>query len=127
MSIAGICSRSIDMAVYGDSTQSAAQRMHARNVGCLVAIDAESRPIGILTDRDLAVRVVGQGRDPASTRVGDVMTPSPRTVRETVEIEDALRFMRSGPFRRIPVGDAPGKLVGLISLDDVLQSLAGEF
>jgi CBS domain-containing protein len=61
------------------------------------------------------------------TTIREVMTPCPRTVREDTPIEDALRVMRSGPFRRVPVVDREGKLAGMLSLDDVLDLLAEEF
>lgn len=107
--------------------QVAAQRMNSRNVGSLVVVDAENRPIGMLTDRDLAMRIVGESRDATQTKVGDVMSPVPRTVNEQAEIEEALSLMRTGPCRRMPVVNDAGVLVGLVSLDDILQSLAGEF
>lgn len=127
MTVERICSRSIDTALWGDTVQTAAQRMNSRNVGSLVVVDTENRPIGMLTDRDLAVRIVGESRDATQTKVGEVMTPAPRTVNEQADVEAALRLMRAGPCRRMPVVNDAGVLVGLISLDDILQSLAGEF
>ncbi len=127
MSVGRICVREVDLADADESVQVAAQRMHARKVGTLVVLDSEKRPTGILTDRDLTVRVLAEGRDPFHTRVGDVMTRSPKTVREETPIEEALALMRAGQFRRLPVVDAEGALVGLVSLDDILDLLAEEF
>jgi CBS domain-containing protein len=92
-----------------------------------MVLDEGSRPVGILTDRDLAIRVVGKGLDSLSTTIRDVMSQAPNAVREDTPIETALTQMRAGPFRRLPVIDDDGKLVGLITLDDILDLLSEEF
>jgi len=127
MSAGKICVREVDIATTDESALAAAQRMHSRNVGWLVVVSNEQRPVGLLTDRDLVVRVIAECRDPHKTLVGQVMTQLPQTVREEATIEDALRLMRCGPYRRLPVVGADGRLVGVLSLDDVLDLLAEEF
>lgn len=127
MSAGRICVREVDFAEVGESVQAAAQRMNSRNVGTLLVLDQEKRPVGMLTDRDLAVRVLAKAGDPIETTVGEVMTKSLRTVSENTPIEDALRMMRTGRCRRLPVVDSLGKLVGLLSVDDILDLLIGEF
>ena len=82
MSVGRICTRSVDLADPGESVQIAASRMNTRNVGTLLVIDEQKHPIGILTDRDLAIRVVGKGLDPESTTVESVMSPTPESVTE---------------------------------------------
>ncbi|MEX0704553.1 MAG: CBS domain-containing protein [Planctomycetales bacterium] len=127
MTVGRICIRNVDLASADESVQVAAGRMHNRKVGTLVVLDAEQRPVGIVTDRDLTVRVLAAARDPLTTTVGEVMTQSPRTVHESTPIEDALSTMRAAPCRRIPVVDGEGCLVGLLSLDDILDLLREEF
>lgn len=127
MSIGSICSREIDLAETPESVLEAACRMRERRVGTLVIVDAVGKPVGLLTDRDLALRVVAAGADPRGMCVGQVMTANPRTVKESTPIEAALSLMRSGSFRRLPVVNDDGKLVGIVSLDDVLGLLAEEF
>jgi CBS domain-containing protein len=127
MSVGRICNREVDLADLHESAQVAAARMNARNVGTLIVVDSQSRPIGIVTDRDLAVNVVGKGLDPNTTTVRDVMTKSPDSVNEETAIETAISRMRAGPYRRLPVINRDGKLVGLISLDDILDLLSEEF
>src|SRR5579872_3008239 len=105
MSVGRICVREVDIAESDESVQAAAQRMHARKVGTLVVVDPARAPIGIVTDRDLAVRIVGEARDSGQTTVGEVMTRLPRTIHEDTPIEEALRAMRVGTFRRLPVVD----------------------
>jgi CBS domain-containing protein len=101
--------------------------MNSRNVGTLIVLDDRSRPVGILTDRDLAIRVVGSGLDALRTTVSKVMTKAPDSIREDTSIELALSHMRAGPYRRLPVVGHDGKLVGLVSLDDILDLLSEEF
>lgn len=127
MSVGRVCIREVDTAQEHESALVAARRMHDRKVGTLVVVDDKSAPIGLLTDRDLTVRVLAAARDPSGTKVADVMTSSPKTVREDAALEDALRIMRAAKCRRIPVVSAENRLSGLISLDDVLQLLAEEF
>ena len=127
MSVGRICNREVDLAEPDEAVQIAAQRMNSRNVGTLMVLDNDSRPVGILTDRDLAIRVVGKGLDSLGTMVRDVMSKAPECVREDTPIETALSYMRAGPFRRLPVVDDDGKLLGLVSLDDVLDLLSEEF
>jgi CBS domain-containing protein len=127
MSAVRYCNTDVDVIIPEESAQQAAGRMHARKVGALVVINRERVPVGILTDRDICVRVVADGRQAATTSVGEIMTPCPETVREQTAIEDALRRMRSGGFRRLPVVNSREQLVGLLSLDDILRVFAHDF
>src|SRR5262245_10661220 len=127
MSAGRICVREVDTAEVAESVQAAADRMNSRNVGTLLVLDPHEQPLGIITDRDLAVRVLAKGKDPFATTVGDVMTHIPKTIHEDAPVEQAIEIMRSGPFRRLPVVDDAGKLVGLLSIDDILDVLAEEF
>lgn len=126
MTIARICQRNIDTASPGETAQVAAQRMNSRSVGTLLVLDEDRRPIGIVTDRDLAMQVVARGADPTAVLVREVMTQDPRTVAEEAAIEDALALMRSRGVRRLPVVHKDGTLAGLVSLDDILSLLAEE-
>jgi CBS domain-containing protein len=127
MTVGKICQRHVDLAGADDLVEDAADRMLQRCVGTLVVVDKESRPEGIITDRDLALRVLAAGLEPAGTFVGDVMTTPAKTVTLDTPIEEALSLMRRESVRRLPVVDREGKLVGLVSLDDVLRLLAEEF
>ena len=127
MSVNQICVRDVDTCEPTESVQRAAQRMHDHNVGMLVVCDAAGAPAGVLTDRDLAVRVVAEGCDSALTPVSDVMTADVVWVGEDTSIEMVLRSMRAGPCRRLPVVKSDGSLAGVVSLDDVLNWLTDEF
>jgi CBS domain-containing protein len=127
MTIGRICQREVDFADPTESVFQAAERMHQRTVGALVILDAKRQPVGIVTDRDLATRAIAGCRDPFTTTVAEVMTCNPKTVVEETAIETALSLMRSGAFRRLPVVDRDNRLVGLVTLDDVLMLLCEEF
>jgi|SRR4051812_34442334 CBS domain-containing protein len=127
MSAGKICVREVDTAEITESAQAAADRMNSRNVGSLIVLNPLKQPLGIVTDRDICVRVVAKGKDPYNTTIGDIMTLLPKTVQENTPIEQAISLMRGGPFRRLPVVDHAGELVGLLSIDDILDLLAEEF
>ncbi|MCB9898161.1 MAG: CBS domain-containing protein [Planctomycetes bacterium] len=127
MTIGRICRREVDLARGDESALAAAQRMATRNVGSLLVLDGARRPVGILTDRDIALRLVAAGRDAYTTTVAAIMTSEPHVVSEQTPIEDALAVMRAHGMRRLPVVDRAGALVGVVSLDDVVELLADEF
>jgi CBS domain-containing protein len=127
MSVGRICVREVDKASLDESVVVAAERMHQRAVGTLVVVNKSSQVVGILTDRDLVSRVLAKGICSPGMTVRDVMTVAPKTATIDTPIETALLVMRSGRFRRLPVVDSSGKLLGLVTLDDILMLLAEEF
>lgn len=126
MTVGKICAREVHLADAGEPVLAAAVRMKQQNVGCLVVLGAGRRPIGIVTDRDLVTRVMTEGHQPGAVRVEQVMTHHPRVAREDTPIEDALAAMRRFGVRRMPVVDGGGALIGIVSVDDALELLAGE-
>jgi CBS domain-containing protein len=110
----------------GENVWCAAERMHQRSVGTLVVVDEWQHPVGIVTDRDLVIQVLAEQKEPLETLVGDVMTQRPATALEDTPIEIALERMAAGGFRRMPVVDHTGKLVGLVTLDDILVLIGDE-
>jgi CBS domain-containing protein len=127
MSVGRFCVREVDTAQPDETVAVAAQRMHQRAVGTLVVVNKASQVSGIITDRDLVSRVIAKGLSPLETKIRDVMTITPQVVTEEAPIETALQIMRRGRFRRIPVVGRANKLLGLVTLDDVLMVLAEEF
>ena len=127
MSVGRVCVREVELADAEEKVWHAAERMRQRAVGTLVVLSSAKTPIGIVTDRDLVGRVLAEGKDPRETTVDEVMTHEPQTVTESAPIEHALSVMRTHRLRRLPVVQDDGKLVGLLSLDDVLMLLAEEF
>lgn len=118
-------------AVEADATvRQAATEMASINVGAL-PVARERKLVGMLTDRDITVRVVGQGLDPETTIVEKVMTPEVFTVTADQDVADAARIMRDKQMRRAPVMDNENRLVGIVSLGDLAAksgdpSLSGE-
>lgn len=108
------------------SVRLAAQRMREAAVGCVIVLDGSGEPCGLLTDRDLAVRVVAQGVDPRTLRVGDVMSSPLVTGRSDEGAAAWIDRMKRRGVRRLPLLDPEGLLVGIVSLDDLIEELAEE-
>jgi CBS domain-containing protein len=98
--------------------------MAEANIGFLVVVGEDDKPIGVVTDRDLVIRSVAQGHDPDGA-VGDVMTRHPACVRDSGTVTDAARVMADRLCRRLAVVDDAGTIVGVLSLDDLLR-VAGD-
>ncbi|HYB32157.1 MAG TPA: CBS domain-containing protein [Steroidobacteraceae bacterium] len=129
MNIGGLCHRNAVTVGRFDELIKAAQLMRERHIGYLVVVDetdGKKRPVGVLTDRDIVITVVARETDPRTLRAGDIMTQQPVTVSEADPVEKALREMRRVGVRRLPVITPQGELAGIVSLDDVLDFLAGE-
>jgi CBS domain-containing protein len=107
------------------TVEEAARAMRSKNVGALVVINA-GRPIGMLTDRDVAVEVVAKGMDPDTTRVGEVMHKKPITIHQDLGILDAAKVFAKTGVRRLPVVTKGGTLVGVIAVDDLIMLLGNE-
>lgn len=107
------------------SAQDAAVQMREEALGCLVVVDEAQRPIGILTDRDLALRVVADGRRATATDVASVMSRPLVTAEATDTIEAVIARMRRSGIRRVPVV-RDRRLVGIVSLDDLVVHLGHE-
>jgi CBS domain-containing protein len=99
--------------------------MKAQDIGPVLIVDSEEdqRLVGIITDRDIAIKVVADGLDPQSTPVSQVMTRDPVTCLDTDELGKALSSMSSYQLRRIPVVNESGRLVGIIAQADIATRL----
>jgi CBS domain-containing protein len=129
MTINLICNHNVATAAASDGIVDAAARMREEHVGNLIVVERRGSsvvPIGILTDRDIVVGVVAKRVAPDTLTVGDAMTRNLLTVREGDDVAFALREMRRRGVRRAPVVGERGELVGIVSLDDVIQHLATE-
>lgn len=106
------------------SLEEIAETMREEKVGSVV-ITGGGGPVGIVTDRDLAVRVLGEGMDPFGLSADDVMTTDLATVDMDDGVYDVVRAMCSAEVRRMPVFE-DGELAGIITLDDLVVLLASE-
>jgi CBS domain-containing protein len=125
--IGRICIRDVDTAGPHETVDSISRRMHQHGVGCLVVVNPLEQPIGIVTDRDLVQRVMARGLDPSQVSIQEIMSTGLKTIQEERPIEAALGLMQEGRFRRVPIIDGHGRLAGLVTLDDILMSLASDF
>lgn len=130
MTIGEICTRSVVVAPKTEMIVDAAKRMRTSHVGDLVVCETRGGrhfPIGIVTDRDIVVSVVaGDPQHINCLLVSDVMSDDLVTAQEHDSIEAALQKMEEGGVRRLPVTDADGVLVGILTLDDVLRYLTAQ-
>jgi len=124
MSVGTYCQKGVETVTRDESLRSAARQMESKGVGCLVAVDDHDRPIGVLTDRDAALRGLERGRDPDQMIVGDIMSRLTSKAREATPVATALQRMASDGVRRLPVVDSHGRLAGIFGYDDALQLVA---
>ncbi len=124
-----ICTRDVSFALRTTDLAMAARLMREHHAGALVVVDekqGERVVEGVLTDRDIVVAVVAPGLDPAKLSVGDVMGAELVTAPEDESLIDLMRSMRDHGVRRIPVVGAHKELIGMVTMDDVLEVLSQE-
>jgi len=126
MRIVDLCTEQVEVVAPAVRVADAARRMAKAAVGTLVVVDELRRPLGILTDRDVATRVVGQGRSPRGTPVSEVMSDPVAWIHSDRLVEDALAEMTRLRVRRLAVVDDAERLVGVLALDDLLCAFLEE-
>ena len=127
MNIEDICNRNVVVAPKAEMIVDAAKRMRTSHVGALVVVDARNGrhvPVGVITDRDIVISVVAGDPGHLDTLlVGDVMSSDLVTAKQGESVETALERMHEHGVRRLPVVDDAGALIGILTLDDVLEYL----
>lgn len=105
-----------------------AQLMRKYHIGALVVVDAndKTRPVGIVTDRDLVLELMAEGLDPAVFTTGDIMSVDLVLATPEMDVMDAVQLMRTHGLRRLVLTDAAGALVGIVTMEDVLEQLTRE-
>lgn len=129
MGIGEFCNRKVVHAGRGMSVREAAQLMRESHVGSVVVVEQKNgrqAPIGIVTDRDIAVAVVALGLDPAIIQIGDLMAPRFASVSQDWGLAEVIEVMQLKGVRRMVVTDADGGLFGIVSADDIVSALAEE-
>lgn len=128
MNAGSVCKRGVITVAPTDDLIAAAHVMREKHVGYLIVSEPltarDRRVVGVLTDRDIVVAVLAQEVDARSLKVGDVMTRNPLLIEQGQSIEAVLRLMREAGVRRVPVVDRSGALTGVLSIDDVLETIA---
>lgn len=108
-----------------ETVLAATQRMNEHSIGALLVTDG-GRLIGIFTERDVLRRVVAAQRNPADTRVADVMTTNMACASPETSVDDARSIFKTHRIRHLPVVGADGGLVGMISIGDLNAHLAND-
>lgn len=114
----------------GDSVTEAIRAMQREQRGCVLITQdgtAQSRLLGIFSERDVLYRIVDRGRNPATLGLGEVMTPDPESLPEEATVAWVLNKMAVGGFRHVPVVDADGRPVFVVSVRDVVEFLVEFF
>lgn len=106
-----------------DTVQDAARIMQKSDTGVVPVVDGR-KIIGLITDRDIVVRLVADGKDPVRATVSEAMTKHVRSVREDAHVEDVLSLMSNAQVRRVPVVNASDELVGIVSMGDLTDDTA---
>jgi CBS domain-containing protein len=106
----------------GDTIVDAAKLMRGEDAGIAPVVDGD-RLIGVITDRDIAVRVIARERDPATTLVEEIATDTLITIDPDQDLAEALRLMTQHHVRQLPVVEDDGTLIGMVAQDDVVRQL----
>lgn len=96
-----------------------AQMMAENDCGMIPVVDQQNMPVGVITDRDIAVRAVAGGKDTTRASAADYMTTPVRTVGQDSSLADCVAAMQAGQVRRIPVVDGEGRLCGVVAQADI--------
>jgi CBS domain-containing protein len=129
MQIGEICTREVVCASPETTVAAAAKLMRQYHIGDVIVTRQEGArriPLGIVTDRDIVLSVVATELSAATITVGDVMGAELTTANELEDVFDAIQRMRNKGVRRMPIVDDDGALVGIVSIDDIIEILAEE-
>jgi CBS domain-containing protein len=124
MSLQKFCERPVVTITPDQPIVAACKLLSEKNVGCLVAVE-NGKLSGILTDRDIALKVTGEKKDPQQTTVREVMTADPMRVAVNKTLHDLTSLMHMYHVRRVPIVDGD-KVVGMVTLDDLIMLLGQE-
>lgn len=125
MTISDLARTDVVTASEDQTAGNLATLMLEENVGSVI-VEAEGRPVGIVTDRDLAMKVLEPRRDPREVTAGDVMSEDVTTARADEGVFEVTEKMFAAAARRMPVVDESGAIAGIITLDDFLVLFADE-
>ena len=125
MSLQQFCKRSVVTIAPDKPIADACRLLQENNVGCVVATDGDQLQ-GIVTDRDIALKVTGEKRDAQRTTVRDVMHANPISISVNKSLHDLTALMHAHHVRRVPIVDGGNKVLGIATLDDLLLLLSEE-
>lgn len=125
MIVRDIMSRDVEVIAPNSVIQEAASKMKSLDVGSLPVCENQ-RLIGVVTDRDIALRAVAAGRDPNATKVSETMTPELIYCYEDEPVREAAKLMERHQIRRLPILNRDKQLVGIVSLGDLAVETSNE-
>jgi CBS domain-containing protein len=102
-----------------DSIMDAARIMQNADTGVVPVVDGGNKIVGMITDRDIVVRLIAAGKDPQKARVNEAMTKSVRKVDQDAKIDEVVELMSNAQIRRVPVVNGDNEIVGIVSLADL--------
>ena len=118
MKLKEVMSTDVEMVPADASLKDAAEKMKSGDIGALPVWDGKEI-VGMLTDRDITVRVTAEGKDPEAAKVRDAMTPQVMYVYEDQDVDEASKLMKDKQIRRLAVFNREDKMVGMFSLGDL--------
>ena len=127
MNVGEFCTREVVVIGRDATILEAAKLMRRHHVGDVVVIDVRDNkkvPIGILTDRDIVVELLAKEVDLSLINAGDAMSLDLHSVKEDEDLLETMQFMRQRGIRRVPVVGAAGELIGIITLDDMIEAIS---
>jgi CBS-domain-containing membrane protein len=124
MTVGEICNREVVVILKHATILEAAQLMREFHVGDLIVVEekvGKRIPVGIVTDRDIVLEVIAEEVDMCDVDVGDIMSEDLVTAEEKDDLIDTIKLMRTKGVRRVPVVDAASALVGILTVDDLIE------
>ncbi|MBV9492087.1 MAG: CBS domain-containing protein [Verrucomicrobia bacterium] len=118
MKLKDIMTTQVEVVRPDTSIVEAAGKMRSQDVGSLPVVEGQ-RLVGVITDRDITIRVTAEGRDPKSTTVRECLSPDPASAFEDQDVDDAVQLMQQKQIRRLPVLNRDQQLVGIVALADL--------
>lgn len=125
MSLQKFCRKPVAKISTDVNIVEACRMLEERNVGCLI-VESDEKLCGVITDRDIALKVTGAQRDPQKTTVKEIMTADPIRVFEDRDLHHLTSLMRTYHVRRVPIVNEDHKTVGIVTLDDLIALLGEE-
>jgi len=127
MTLKTICNREVLIVGKNDTVPEAARLMREHHAGDAVIVEERDGlrfPVGIVTDRDIVIELIAKEVDIHSVTVGDVMCQDIVLAKEEDDVDETIKIMRHKGIRRLPVVDQAGALVGIVTLDDLIDLIA---
>jgi CBS domain-containing protein len=125
MSLREFCQRQVISISPDSNILEACRLMDKNNIGCLV-VQERGKMCGILTDRDIALKVTGESRNPQKTKAREIMSHSPVRIPVEQSLQQLTNLMRVHRVRRVPIVNGVDEVLGIVTMDDIIALISGE-